>query len=104
MNVFGSLSRLSRVVLFALIVIGVAALFWSRGFVGHADTVAGKETNSSAVADQSGKPSDAVSVELSEKQASTLKIGPVGSRDFTLFKTAVGTIDFNEDLDRKSVV
>lgn len=85
-------------VLFALIVIGVAALLWSRGFVGHADTVSGKEANSSAVADQSGKPSDATSVELSEKQASTLKTGPAGTRDFTLFKTAVGTIDFNEDL------
>jgi membrane fusion protein, heavy metal efflux system len=87
------------VVFFALIVIGVAALLWSKGFVSHADTAAGrKEANSSAVADPSGKPSDAVSVELSEKQASTLKIGPVGSRDFTVFKTAVGTIDFNEDL------
>ena len=86
-------------VLFALILIGVAALFWSRGFLGHADTAAGrKDANSSAVADQSGKPSDATSVELSEKQASTLKTGPVGTRDFTLFKTAVGTIDFNEDL------
>ncbi len=84
-------------VFFALIVIGVAALFWNRGFIGHADTPAGRK-NSSAVADQSGKPSDATSVELSEKQASTLKIGPVGSRDFTVFKTAVGTIDFNEDL------
>lgn len=85
-------------VLFALIVIGVAALFWSRGFIGHADTAAGrKEANSSATADQSGKSSDA-SVDLSEKQASALKIGPLGSRDFTLFKTAVGTIDFNEDL------
>ena len=86
-------------VLFALILIGVAALFWSRGFLGHADTAAGrKDANSSAVADQSGKPSDATSVELSEKQANTLKTGPVGTRDFTLFKTAVGTIDFNEDL------
>jgi membrane fusion protein, heavy metal efflux system len=87
------------VVLFALIVIGVGALFWTRGFLGHADTAAGrKDANSSAVADQSGKPSDATSVELSEKQANTLKTGPVGTRDFTLFKTAVGTIDFNEDL------
>jgi cobalt-zinc-cadmium efflux system membrane fusion protein len=87
------------VVLFALIVIGVGALFWTRGFLGHADTAAGrKDANSSAVTDQSGKPSDATSVELSEKQANTLKTGPVGTRDFTLFKTAVGTIDFNEDL------
>jgi cobalt-zinc-cadmium efflux system membrane fusion protein len=86
-------------VLFALIVIGVAALFWSRGLMGHADTPAGrKEANSSAAADPSGNPSDAASVELSEKQASALKSGPVGSRDFTIFKTAVGTIDFNEDL------
>lgn len=85
-------------VLFALIAIGLAALLWSRGFVGHADTAAGrKEANSSAVADPSGKPSDVASVDLSEKQASTLKTGPVESRDFTLFKTAVGTIDFNED-------
>jgi cobalt-zinc-cadmium efflux system membrane fusion protein len=85
------------VVLFALVAIGVAALFWSRGFVGHADTPPAKEANSSAAVDQSGKPSDAASVDLTEKQASTLKIGAVGSRDFTLFKTAVGTIDFNED-------
>jgi membrane fusion protein, heavy metal efflux system len=85
------------VVLFALIAIGVAALFWSRGFVGHADTPPAKEANSSAAVDRSGKPSDAASVDLTEKQASTLKIGAVGSRDFTLFKTAVGTIDFNED-------
>ena len=84
-------------VLFALVAIGVAALFWSRGFVGHADTPPAKEANSSAAVDQSGKPSDAASVDLTEKQASTLKIGAVGSRDFTLFKTAVGTIDFNED-------
>ena len=86
-------------VLLALIIIGVAALFWSAGFVGRADTAAGrKEANSSAAADPSGKPSDTASVELSERQAGTLKTGPVGSRDFTVFKTAVGTIDFNEDL------
>ena len=85
-------------VLLALIIIGVAALFWSAGFVGRADTAAGrKEANSSAAADPSGKPSDIASVELSEG-AGTLKTGPVGSRDFTVFKTAVGTIDFNEDL------
>jgi cobalt-zinc-cadmium efflux system membrane fusion protein len=85
-------------VFFALIVIGVAAVFWSRGFIGHADTAAGrKEANSSATADQSGKPSDAASVELSEKQANTLQSGPAGSRDFTIFRTSVGTIDFNED-------
>jgi cobalt-zinc-cadmium efflux system membrane fusion protein len=89
------------VLFFALIVFGGAALFWSRGVVGLANTQAErKEPNSPAVTDQSGpgKTSDIAFVDLSEKQASSLKIGPAGSRDFTLFKTAVGTIDFNEDL------
>jgi membrane fusion protein, heavy metal efflux system len=100
-NIFGTLPKGPRSVLFALIVVGVAALFWGWGFVGHADVSAGrKETSSSATVDQSGsgKTSDAAFVDLSEKQANTLKTGPVESRDFTLFKTAVGTIDFNEDL------
>jgi len=98
-NVIGGLSRRSAAVLVALIVIGGAALLWSRGFIGFADGQAGRKGLSSADAGQSGpKASDDVFVDLSEKQASTLKIGPAASRDFTLFKTAVGTIDFNEDL------
>jgi membrane fusion protein, heavy metal efflux system len=95
--VLGNLSRRALAVFCALIVIGGAVLFWSKGFIGFADGQSGrKEPN--AAADQPGTTSDAVSVDLSEKQASTLKIGPVGSRDFTIFKTAIGTIDFNEDL------
>jgi membrane fusion protein, heavy metal efflux system len=86
---------------FALIVLGGAALFWNRGVVGLANSPAERrEPNSPAVPDQSGpgKASDVAFVDLSEKQVNSLKIGPAGSRDFTLFKTAVGTIDFNEDL------
>ena len=41
---------------------------------------------------------DEQTVELSEKQAASLKIGPVASREFALLKTAVGAIDFNENL------
>src|SRR6202035_1681556 len=41
---------------------------------------------------------DQASVDLSERQAGTLKVSAVGSREFTLFKTAVGTIDFNENM------
>jgi membrane fusion protein, heavy metal efflux system len=37
-------------------------------------------------------------VDLSEKQAAALKIGPVESRDFEVVKTSVGTIDFNENM------
>lgn len=41
---------------------------------------------------------DEQTVDLSEKQANSLKIGPVAAREFALLKTAVGTIDFNENL------
>jgi membrane fusion protein, heavy metal efflux system len=100
-NVFGNLSRRARAVFLALIVIGGAALLWSRGFIGLADVQAQrKELTASTATDQpgSGKLADAPIVDLSEKQAGTLKIGPVGLRDFVIVKTAVGTIDFNENM------
>jgi membrane fusion protein, heavy metal efflux system len=98
-NSFGNLSSRYRVALIALILIGGAALFWGRGFVRLADGQTERK-GPSAGADQSGTgaTTDDTSVDLSEKQASALKIGNVTSRDFTVFKTAVGTIDFNEDL------
>ncbi len=37
-------------------------------------------------------------VELSEQQATAVKTGQVGTRDFAVFRTAVGTIDFNENM------
>jgi cobalt-zinc-cadmium efflux system membrane fusion protein len=93
---FAKLSRRS-VAIFALVAIGGAALFWSRASIGLADGQVGRtELNTSTGAVQSG--SDEVFVDLSEKQAKALKIGPVASRDFALLKTSVGTIDFNEDL------
>jgi cobalt-zinc-cadmium efflux system membrane fusion protein len=100
-NTFGSLSGRSRAVLLAGIVIVGAGVFWGRGFIGLADgqtgskeKIASKESEFSG----SGKAGDTQTVDLSEKQAAALKIGPVGERDFALLKTAVGTIDFNENL------
>jgi cobalt-zinc-cadmium efflux system membrane fusion protein len=84
-----------------LIVIGGAVLLWSKGFIGLADVQAQrKEVTASTATDQprSGKLPDSPIVDLSEKQAGTLKIAPVGPRDFVIVKTAVGTIDFNENL------
>jgi cobalt-zinc-cadmium efflux system membrane fusion protein len=89
-------------VLFALILAVGAALFWGKGLlIDRADGQAGrKELSSLADAEQpgSGKIAETSVVDLSEKQAATLKIGPVGSREFALLKTAVGTIDFNENM------
>jgi cobalt-zinc-cadmium efflux system membrane fusion protein len=98
-NIFGNLSKHYRAAIYALVVVGGAALVWSMGFIGFTDRLAGRSEARATAADKPGdsKMSDD-SVELSERQANALKIGAVGSRDFTLFKTAVGTIDFNEDL------
>ena len=99
MNIFANPSRRYRTAVYALVVVGAAALVWSMGFIGFSDRVAGRSEVHATAADKPGDskmPDD--QVELSERQANALKIGAVGSRDFTLFKTAVGTIDFNEDL------
>jgi len=88
-------------VFFALLAIAGAALSWSRGFISIADGQAPKrEQSASAAVDRSrfAKAAETPAVDLSEKQVSTLKIGPVGTRDFALVKTAVGTIDFNENV------
>jgi len=87
----------SRAIWLAVIVIGGVALFWGRGFIGLADGQSGKKEQVAST--EPVKPaSDDQSVDLSEKQAASLKIGAVASRDFAVLKTAVGTIDFDEDL------
>jgi len=99
-NVFGNLSK-TRAIWLAVIVIGGIALFWGRGFIGLAGGQSGsKERVASTEPAKPAKPaaSDEQSVDLSEKQAASLKIGQIAARDFALVKTAVGTIDFNENL------
>jgi membrane fusion protein, heavy metal efflux system len=87
----------SRAILLAVIVIGGVALFWGRGFIGLADGQSGKKEQVASV--EPTKPAaDDQSVDLTEKQAASLKIGPIVSRDFVIQKTSVGTIDFNENL------
>jgi membrane fusion protein, heavy metal efflux system len=87
----------SRAIWLGAIVIAGVALFWGRGFIGLADGQSGKKEQVAST--EPVKPaSDDQSVDLSEKQAASLKIGTVASHDFAILKTAVGTIDFNEDL------
>lgn len=101
MNVLGNLSKRYRVVWFALIAIGGVGLFWGKGFIGLADGQSErKERVSSTASDQpaSDKSVETPIVELSEKQAASIKVGPVASREFAILKTSVGTIDFNENM------
>jgi membrane fusion protein, heavy metal efflux system len=98
-NIFGNLSKRYRAAVYALVVVGGAALAWSMGLIGITGRVAGPgEARATATDKPGGSKTPDDQVELSERQANALKIGAVGSRDFTQFKTAVGTIDFNEDL------
>jgi len=100
-NVLGNLSRRYRVVWFALIAIGGVGLFWGKGFIGLADGQSErKERISSTASDRpaSDKSAETPIVELSEKQAASIKVGPVASREFAILKTSVGTIDFNENM------
>ena len=95
-SAFGNLSK-SRAILLAVILIGGVAWFWGRGFIGLADGQ--PEGRAHVASTEPVRPAaDDQSVDLSEKQAAALKVAAVESRDFALFKTAVGTIDFNEDL------
>ena len=101
MNTFGSLSRRSRAVLLVLIVLVGAGLFWGRGFIERADGQSGRKDQTASIETApsgSDKTADMQSLDLSEKQTATLRIGQVASRDFALLKTAVGTIAFNENL------
>src|ERR1700688_3371632 len=100
-NVLGNLSRRYRMVWFALIAIGGAGLFWGKGFIGLADGQSErKERISSTASNQpaSDKSAETPIVELSEKQAASIKVGRVASREFAILKTSVGTIDFNENM------
>ena len=96
MSAFGNLSK-SRAIWLALVVIGGVALIWGRGFIGLADGQSGKKEQVASTEPVRPAAADQ-SVDLTEKQAASLKIGPVASRDFVIQKTAVGTIDFNENL------
>jgi cobalt-zinc-cadmium efflux system membrane fusion protein len=79
-------------------VAGGVVLFWGRGFIGLADGQSGSKERVAAIEPVKPAASDEQSVDLTAKQAASIKIGPVPSRDFALLKTAVGTIDFNENL------
>ena len=98
MNASGNTSRRSVAIFFAVIAIGGAVLFWGKGFIGLADGQSRKKELSAPVASGSASKTADTFVDLSDKQASSLKSAPVGARDFTVVKTAVGTIDFNENL------
>ena len=95
-------SRRSRWALVLVVVVAGAALYWGKGLIGLADGQTDrKEITTAAIDRRSDDARGAAaeqSVDLSEKQTEGLKIGKVATHEFAIQKTAVGTIDFNENM------
>ena len=81
----------------ALILVAIFGIVLSVKLVVFAESVGttGTERNSSR---QSVPPGEQQFVDLPGQQAAAVKTGQVGTRDFAVFRTAVGTIDFNENM------
>jgi cobalt-zinc-cadmium efflux system membrane fusion protein len=96
----GALSKqtLLRIALAMLFVMGAATIAGSRYFAGSTDVEAATKDRTPAVQAASGGELAQQFVELTEKQTGSLKIGPVELRSFEILKTAVGTIDFNQNM------
>jgi len=89
-------SRLSAVVAAGLFAVAVVVYWtWHSGEAskpGQGGTTAAAATPSASQRDPDG-------VDLSDAQLDTVKVEPVEERDFPVEKEAVGSIDFNEDLE-----
>jgi cobalt-zinc-cadmium efflux system membrane fusion protein len=98
MNIFRK-SLMAKAVLTTLCLIVVVALLSTKAFVfsTSSETTSRSELPPST-AGRSVALDEVPSVDLSEKQAASLKVGPVDTRDFEVLKTAVGTIGFNENM------
>ncbi len=86
-----------RVVLLTLLVcvLGAGAVYGILKFMRPAASVATATTETAATPTEP----DIIFVDLTEAQAATLRIAPVETHTFETLKTAVGTIDFNENMN-----
>jgi cobalt-zinc-cadmium efflux system membrane fusion protein len=89
---------LSKVAFAVLFVMAAAAIAGGRYFVGSTNVEAATTDRAPAVQAAPSGDSGLQFVELTEKQTGSLKIGPVELRSFEVLKTAVGTIDFNQNM------
>jgi cobalt-zinc-cadmium efflux system membrane fusion protein len=96
MSLFRNFSR-AKAVIAVLCAIAVVALVGSKLFVFPGSSETTRSVQSPVARSGQSKQGDE-SVDLTEAQATSIKVGPVGTREFAVFKTSVGTIDFNENM------
>jgi cobalt-zinc-cadmium efflux system membrane fusion protein len=89
----GNFPRLRLLVLATLVLAGGAYLAVRYSIASTGSTTSEGRHATTSVPVGSGSV-----VDLSEKQAASITVSDVPLRDFTLLKTAVGTIDFNQNL------
>ena len=87
-----------KLALTILAALAVAALLLARFVVFQAPVAAIDKGTSTAATARSEPVDQEQAVDLSEKQAGSIKTGPVITRDFEVYKTAIGTIDFNQNM------
>ena len=96
-GMFGAVSK-QKIAVVALFVMGGAAIAGGRYFAGTSSVKAASGDHRPVMqAAQNDDPAQQF-VDLTEKQTGSLKISPVELRHFETVKTAVGTIDFNENM------
>jgi membrane fusion protein, heavy metal efflux system len=91
--IFASVGLRTKIILAVVVAAAVFGAVWARLMVSSPSVHA-----ASTAERQSDSPDPPQSVDLSEKQAGALKFGPIQSHDFEVVKTAVGTIDFDENM------
>jgi cobalt-zinc-cadmium efflux system membrane fusion protein len=95
--IIGAVSR-SKVAFAVLFVAGAAAVAGSRYFAGFGSVEAATGGRRPAIQAPGNHDPAQQSVELTDRQTGSLKIGPVELRSFETLKTSVGTIDFDENM------
>jgi cobalt-zinc-cadmium efflux system membrane fusion protein len=88
----------SKIALAAVFVVAAAAIAGGRYFAGPTKVAAATGDHRPASQAASNEDPALQFVELTEKQTGSLQIGPVEGRSFEVLKTAVGTIDFNQNM------
>jgi cobalt-zinc-cadmium efflux system membrane fusion protein len=90
-------SRLSAAIAAALFAL-VGVVYWTAHFGERTQFAIGGSTANVASTDTAVDPGPN-SIDLSDSQLSAVKVEAVGMRDFPVEKEAVGSINFNEDLE-----
>lgn len=90
--------RSKRLLLPILVAAAAAALLLTRGVVFQRPVAATGTEASTSVAARGEPARQDDAVDLSAKQAESIKASVAGTRDFEVLKTAIGTIDFNENM------